>query len=301
MKKEKALIFEIEKFATNDGPGIRTVVFMKGCPLHCLWCHNPESQSFQAELLFHGEKCSSCRSCELVCPNSCHSFSEGKHFFDRKKCVACGKCEALCPEEALQLSGKEMSVDEVMEEVLKDEVFYRNSGGGLTLSGGEPLANFSYTEALLKAAKEKGLHTAVESCGFAPWEKVQELLFLVDLWLWDVKALPEKYEKLTGAAWGPIYENLLKVSENGGNIILRCPLVPGINDEEAHLAHIAELANTLSGVKEIHLEPYHPMGEGKSRDLGRENIFHAPFAAKEKKEYWREIITKYTSVPLHVF
>ena len=193
-----------------------------------------------------------------------------------------------------------MSVEKVMEEVMKDRVFYENSGGGITLSGGEPLSHFTFTAALLKAAKAAGLHTAIETSGFAPWERIGELQCAVDLWLWDVKAVPEKYERLTGVPAQPILENLKKLDQAGAAVILRCPLVPGINDEDAALHHIAELANGLKNVQRIDLEPYHPMSEGKSRELGRKDVFHAPFTSEPDKKRWQQIISSRTGVPVHL-
>ncbi len=295
-----AIVFEIEKFAVHDGPGIRTVVFIKGCPLHCLWCHNPESQSFEPELLFHAEKCTVCGKCAAVCPEHCHTITAGKHTFDRTQCLHCGICSEHCPAEALNPAGRKMSVDEVMAEVLKDEVFYRNSGGGITLSGGEPLANFEFSFDLLKAAKQSGIHTAVETSGFAPWDRIRALLPLVDLWLWDVKTIPEKHEKLTGVPAESILENLKKVDQSGASIILRCPLVPGVNDSDMELRHIALLANEHPHVRQIDLEPYHPLGENKSRSLGRERVFHAEFASESDKSRWREILSSQTQVPVRI-
>ena len=295
-----AIVFEIEKFAVHDGPGIRTVVFIKGCPLHCLWCHNPESQSFEPELLFHAEKCTVCGKCASVCPEHCHTVTAGKHTFDRAKCRHCGICSEHCPADALNPAGRKMSVDEVMAEVLKDRVFYENSGGGITLSGGEPLANFEFSFDLLKASKEAGIHTAVETSGYAPWDRIRELLPLVDLWLWDVKTVPEKHEKLTGVSAGPILENLKKIDQSGASVILRCPLVPGVNDSEAELRHIASLANGHRSVRQIDLEPYHPLGENKSRSLGRESVFHSEFASESDKSRWREMISSQTKVPVHI-
>ena len=296
----EAIVFDIEKFAVHDGPGIRTVVFIKGCPLHCLWCHNPESQSFEPELLFDPDKCTRCGKCVSVCPQHFHTIAEGKHSFNRAACIHCGKCAEFCPAEALKAVGRKMSVEKVMEEVMKDRVFYENSGGGITLSGGEPLSHFTFTAALLKAAKAAGLHTAIETSGFAPWERIGELLCAVDLWLWDVKAVPEKYERLTGVPAQPILENLKKLDQAGAAVVLRCPLVPGINDEDAALHHIAELANGLKNVQRIDLEPYHPMGEGKSRELGRKDVFHAPFTSEADKKRWQQIISSRTGVPVHL-
>ncbi|MBR4611178.1 MAG: glycyl-radical enzyme activating protein [Kiritimatiellae bacterium] len=244
----KTLVFDIEKFAVHDGPGIRTVVFLKGCPLRCLWCHNPESQSFEQETM------------------------EG---------VNGGPPETV---------GKAMTVEEVMASVRKDKPFYDSSDGGLTISGGEPLAHFEFTRALLAAAKAEGIHTAVETSGFAPRERIEALLPLVDLWLWDVKAPPAIHKKLIGVEAAPILDNLAFIAACGAAIVLRCPLVPGVNDSDEALAHIVNLAKKTPGVRKIDIEPYHPMGEGKSRRLGRTGYFTAPFATDADKARWHEAI-----------
>lgn len=193
-----------------------------------------------------------------------------------------------------------MTVDEVMHEVMKDLVFYQNSGGGLTLSGGEPMAHFDFTLALLQKARQQGLHTAVETSGFAPWEHFEALLDLVDLWLWDIKASPEKHEALTGVKFDLIYENLQKLSAAKAAIILRCPMVPGVNDEEPHLLQIARLANELPGIRGIDVEPCHPLGEGKNLQLGKEQFFHAPAVSAEDRSRWEAFIRSHTSVPLRI-
>lgn len=301
MSEESAVVFDIEKFAVHDGPGIRSVVFIKGCPLRCLWCHNPESQASEPELLYNAEKCTSCGQCAARCPHACHVIRpDGTHDFDRAKCVRCGLCTEGCPSEALELAGRRMSVSDVLADVMKDQVFYESSGGGITLSGGEPLAHFSFTESLLKAAKQAGLHTAVETSGFASADRIAALEPLVDLWLWDVKASPEKHEKLTGVPAAPILANLEKLNRDGAEIVLRCPLVPGVNDSDEDLRHIAELANRFERVKRIDLEPYHPMGEGKSRNLGRKDIFRAPFASEEEKARWKQFLTSQTKTEVHL-
>ena len=241
-----------------------------------------------------------CGNCAAACPQSCHTVNGTGHVFERGKCTRCGRCAESCPADALKLCGRKMSVAEVMAEVLKDQVFYRNSGGGITLSGGEPLAHFAFSSALLKAAKEAGLHTAVETSGFAPWERIRKLLPLVDLWLWDVKAAPEKHEKLIGVPWEPIHDNLLKLAGSGASIMLRCPLVPGINDEDAQLIRIAEQADRLGCVRRIDLEPYHPLGEGKNLALGRNDLFHSAFASAADKKRWQETIATHTAVPVHI-
>ena len=294
MTEATAIVFDIEKFAVHDGPGIRTVVFLKGCPLRCLWCHNPESQAFDPELFFDASKCMFCGSCVAPCPQSCHSVKDAQHDFDRKQCLSCGLCAKSCPTEALQLVGERMSVAEVMHEVMKDKLFYEHSGGGITLSGGEPLAHFEFTASLLRAAKEAGLHTAIETCGFAPWKQIQSLLSLVDLWLWDVKATPEKHKKLTGVSAEPILANLEKLNQAGASIILRCPLVPGVNDSDDDLRHIAALANGHPQIQRIDLEPYHPLGEGKCLKLGRNYFFRSGFASESDKSRWKQTLASST-------
>ena len=297
MNEETAVVFDIEKFAVHDGPGIRTVVFIKGCPLRCVWCHNPESQSFEPELVFKSEKCMLCGRCAAVCPQKCHVFENSRHELRRDKCVRCGRCAEECPAEALKLAGRKLSVAEVMSEVLRDRAFYENSGGGLTLSGGEPLCRPAFTISLLETAKRNGLHTAVETCGFAPWETVAPLLPLVDLWLWDIKAAPHHHRELTDVDCAPILDNLRHLDAAGAATILRCPLVPGVNDTEADLAHIADVANSLKHVRRIDVEPYHPLGENKCVQLGREPGYRGEFASPEAVEKALAALGKLTSVP----
>jgi pyruvate formate lyase activating enzyme len=259
MNETSTLVFDIEKFAVHDGPGIRTVVFLKGCPLRCIWCHNPESQSFEPEQM---------------------ASADGK-----------------TPPETV---GKAMTVEDVMNQVRKDKSFYDNSGGGVTISGGEPLAHFEFTRELLAAAKSEGIHTAVETSGFAPRERIEALLPLVDLWLWDVKAPPSLHEKLVGCPAEPILDNLAFIAARGAAIVLRCPLVPNVNDSDESLANIAHLAETTPGVRRIDIEPYHPLGEGKCRRLGRAKVFSAPFASDADKARWLDVLHRLTSRPLHL-
>lgn len=292
-----AAVFDIEKFAVHDGPGIRTTVFLKGCPLHCLWCHNPESQRREKEIFFTPEKCIGCGWCFKVCPKHCHIAGE-THLFDRADCIHCGACTEKCYAGALELAGKDMAVDEVLAEVLKDKVFYENSSGGMTLSGGEPMVHFEFILELLQKAKAAGLHTCIETCGYAPWEQYEKILPYIDLFLYDIKATdPEKHREFTGVTNELILENLRKIDEAGGKSILRCPLIPGVNDGEEHLLAIAKLAESLNNVQEINLEPYHPLGVNKSARLGvKSRLEINEFADEKSIERWLNLIQSHTKI-----
>lgn len=263
-------ILNVQRFCTHDGPGIRTTVFFKGCPLHCAWCHNPESQSRENELLYNSEKCVSCLRCVEVCPNKCHMVADGKHSLDRTACVACGSClSPLCG--ALETAGKAVTAEEILAEVLRDKPFYDNSGGGLTLSGGEPLYQPDFCLELLQKAKESGLHVCMETCGLCNSEILEKLAPLVDIFLFDYKETdPVRHRELTGVDNAQILENLRRLDALGKQIVLRCPLIPTVNDSEAHLRGIAALANELSHVTEVVIEPYHAYGASKYGRLGRE-------------------------------
>ena len=293
----KGTVLNIQRFCTEDGPGIRTTVFLKGCPLHCVWCHNPESQKSAPELLYDSAQCVNCLRCVKRCPNGCHTLQDGRHAFDRTACIACGACTSpLC--NALLLSGTEMTAEDVLKEVLKDRTFYEKSGGGMTLSGGEPLLQASFAQELLRAAKEAGIHTAVETCGFVPKEALLRTAPLIDLYLFDCKETdPARHKAYTGVDTETILQNLNVLSELGKRIILRCPIIPTLNDRTEHLHGIAELANACPAIEEIAVEPYHSFGASKYGRLGREyTLGDIDPPSEETVSLWIGEIRRHTKV-----
>lgn len=291
-------IFNIQKFCTNDGPGIRTTVFFKGCPLHCAWCHNPESHSVSCEMLFDAEKCTGCGKCVTVCKNNAHTFENGLHIYNRNKCDKCGNCADTCYQNALEEAGKSVSPDEVLDDVLKDKVFYDNSGGGITLSGGEPLLQFDFAYELLKKAKEKGLNTCIETCGFVDCEKILKAAKYIDTFLFDWKITDDElHKKYTGVSNSMIKYNLYAIDNAGSKIILRCPIIPDVNDNSGHFSGIADLANSLNNTLGIEIEPYHPLGNSKYGKLDKATkVFKTPGDADT--EHWIKELQSLTKVPV---
>ena len=260
-------ILNIQKFCTKDGPGIRTTVFLKGCPLRCKWCHNPESQKTRAELLYDAEKCVGCGRCAEVCETGAQKFRNG-HILDRSRCVGCFRCVGIgCG--ALERAGKDVSVDDVIQDVADDAVFYESSGGGLTLSGGEPFSQPEFTLSLLGAAKSIGLHTCVETCGYFSENIIEKATDVVDIFLYDIKLTnDELHKKYTGVSNRLISENLRHLDSLGAKTILHCPIIPGINDTAEHLAGIASAANSLKNIIEINIEPFNQLSGAKYGRLG---------------------------------
>ncbi len=297
----QGMIFDIKKFALHDGPGIRSTVFLKGCPLRCSWCHNPESQASEPELLFSPEKCLACGWCVDSCPEHCHSFAQGRHHFDRTTCRHCGLCATRCFSQALEFVGSYMSVEEVLQEVCKDSIFYANSGGGMTVSGGEPLAQFAFVRELLTQAKNRELHNCLETCGYASWKQLAALVEVVDLFLYDLKSLDSaQHTKITTKDNHLILENLRRLDAAGARIILRCPIIPGINDSTKALQAIGSLADELVNVQKLEIEPYNPLGLSKYSRLGRTAGFVDTFIPAEKIAHYLEIIRAATSHPVQI-
>lgn len=295
----KGRIFNIQRFCLDDGPGVRTTVFLKGCPLHCAWCHNPESQMSAPEVLFDLRNCIACGACAAVCPAKAHKIG-AEHLYERSLCISCGACTEACPTEALALAGREVTVDEVLAKILRDRPFYETSGGGVTLSGGEPLAQTAFSCALLAASKEADLHTCVETCGYASETALRKLAEVTDLFLYDWKLTDsELHRRYTGVGNERIRENLLLLDEMGSSVILRCPIIPGINDTEAHLQGIGTLAELCPCVTEVDLEPYHTLGIQKLHRLERQLIqFDLP--SKEAAQSWKEQLSRYTAKTIKI-
>ncbi len=262
-------IFDIQKFCIHDGPGIRTTVFVKGCPLRCLWCHNPESIDPGRNLSFDPRKCIGCGYCFRVCPRDAHAMDGEQHVVRREECALCGSCTAECYAGALEMAGREVTVEEALAEVMRDKPFYDTSGGGMTLSGGEPLQQIEFTEALLRAAKAEGLHCCVETCGHAPFSRVERLLPYVDLWLYDVKETDsDRHAELTGVPNDRILGNLRELGACGAAVRLRLPIIPGCNDRPDHFRAVAALAAELGGLERVEVLPYHRLGESKRERFG---------------------------------
>ena len=264
-----ARIFEIKHFAVHDGPGIRTTVFFKGCPLRCVWCHNPEGLLHTAQLAFFESRCVGCGACVDVCPQNAQKLIPSRHFL-RESCVRCGACESICPTQARKLYGREYTVEDLLPVLLADCEFYAASGGGVTLSGGECLLQADFCAELLRALKAHGIHTAVDTCGAVPWESIEKVLPFTDLFLYDVKAVDEQVHiACTGASNREILENLTRLATLGANMEIRVPVVPGYNADE--LPAIRALAASLKTKPALTLLPYHSYAGSKYRALGMKN------------------------------
>ncbi len=263
------LVFNIQKYSVSDGPGIRTTVFLKGCPLRCSWCHNPEGLAPQPELLVVENRCAACGACRLACPFGQALAGSGAWPVRQPECNLCGRCVEACPSGARQLVGHAMSAEAVMTEILKDKIFYDESGGGATFSGGEPLTQAAFVLALLQACKAHGIRTALDTCGFGCTEDLLALGRLADLVLFDVKLMDEaRHRQHCGVPNAPILANLRALAEVHEQIWLRVPVIPGVNDDAANLAAIAQLAASLPRVRQVSLLPYHHTGLSKHARVG---------------------------------
>jgi pyruvate formate lyase activating enzyme len=298
----RGLIFDVQRFSIHDGGGIRTLVFLKGCPLRCLWCCNPESQRGQPELMLFPARCIGCGRCLEACPQGAVvAGGQGTFLTDRALCVACGTCAETCPANARALRGRSVTVEELLREVERDRVFYSTSGGGVTVSGGEPLLQAAFVAAFLRACKSRAIDTAVETCGHVAWSDLALVLPYVDAFLYDVKHLDSTaHRRLTGVGNELILANLRHLAKEGVPTIIRMPLVPGANTDAESVRAVAQLARKVSAV-ELHLLPYHRFGEAKYSTLGRGYPLDgvAPLSA-EAVEALREIAVADCGLPVRV-
>lgn len=266
-------VIDMQRYSIHDGDGIRTSIFFKGCPLRCAWCHNPESQARNPEVLWNREKCTGCGWCEKICPQKAITMEQGIPVLDRQACTGCGKCVMECLESARAVSGEEKTVRQLLESGEKDQVFYEESGGGVTLSGGEVMAVTPFEDVikLCRGFFEKGISVFIDTSGFAPWERFESILPYVTAFLYDIKAMdPETHKRWVGVDNGLILDNLRKLSAAGADIRLRLPLVSGINDSHEQIKAVLQLLQQGVHVRKIHLLPYHDIGKSKYTRLGRD-------------------------------
>ncbi|MDY7010076.1 MAG: glycyl-radical enzyme activating protein [Planctomycetota bacterium] len=258
------MVFDIKRFAVHDGPGIRTTVFLKGCPLRCIWCHNPESMLHRSEIALHPDKCIHCGRCLDACP------LEDDKKLDREYCTGCGACAEVCPSGARVLCGRELSVDEVMAEAVSDKAFYDNSGGGVTVSGGEPLTQPDFAREILHSCRAESMHTVLDTTGYADWEILAEVAPQADLVLYDLKcADPRQHRELTGVSNEVILENAGRLAKTGKPMIVRIPVIPGYTDSPENIGNIGKFVTSLGdSVRSVELLPYNRLAEAKYHQYG---------------------------------
>lgn len=291
--RKMTLVTNIQKFSIHDGDGVRTTVFFKGCPVKCVWCHNPETQHFYAEMMLDEDKCAGCSTCANICPNGAISMENGKPVTDLSKCSHCGKCEKFCLSVCRENVGREYSVKELMKELVKDRMFYEDSGGGVTLSGGEVMSqDMDYLLTLAKQLRKEDITLTIDTCGYTDYENFEKILPYVDTFLYDVKVMdPELHKKYIGVDNALILENLKRLSADGGRIYIRIPTVKEVNGTDANMqATIDFLRDNDIRVAQVNLLPYHDTGSGKYRRLGQGyggTELHAP--DKEEMEHFRQM------------
>lgn len=266
---QHGLVFNLQRCSIHDGPGIRTTVFLKGCPLRCAWCHNPEGISPAQEIVVLEDRCIGCGECRRVCPIGAEAPAAAALPPRQERCQTCGRCVEACPTRGRQMAGRQVSAAELLEAILADRVFYEESGGGVTFSGGEPLAQPEFLRTMLTEAKARGLHTAVDTCGFVKTSQLLGIAPLTDLFLFDLKLMDDaRHRQFTGVSNGIILDNLRALSCVHSRIWLRVPVIPGVNDAAADLEATARFAAGLQGIRQVNLLPYHRTGVPKSRRLG---------------------------------
>lgn len=302
MKSSKditGIVFNVQRYSIEDGPGIRTTVFLKGCPLRCLWCSNPESQQAVPELAHQDSLCTGCNDCLDVCAENAISIvsKDGKFSIkiDRDKCTKCGKCVEVCFVGALKFYGQKMTVDEVLDVVVKDKSYYAKSGGGVTIGGGEPLVQADFLAVLLNECQESGLHTAIDTCGFYSTSELDKVLPFVDLFLYDLKLIDsQKHKQFTGQDNDMILRNARLIVETGVEMYIRVPLIAGKTDSEENLGAIARYVSELDNTIHVDLVPYHRFGMGKYEMLDMSyKLVDTEYLNEEKLEKAKQVFVRY--------
>jgi pyruvate formate lyase activating enzyme len=272
IKNEFGMVFDIQRYSLHDGPGLRVLVFFKGCPLTCVWCSNPESQSFDMEIMYDFQLCrKDCAKCAEVCATKAIKINAfGKVTLENSTCNLCGTCIDVCPAHALKFVGRKIDAADILFEIERDLPFLRRSGGGVTLGGGEPTSQPAFAYRILKACHDSGIHTAIETCGYASWDILRMLSDVTDLFLYDIKQIDrDKHTRLTGKDNRLILDNLCRLSEIHSNVIVRYPLIPGHNDNEGEILSLVHFVKKLKNINRIELSPYHCLGQTKYEMLFR--------------------------------
>jgi pyruvate formate lyase activating enzyme len=270
------LVFDFQRFSIHDGPGIRTLVFLKGCPLSCHWCANPESIGRDPEIMLIPDNCIDCRKCLDICPEGViREATDQKRVIDRNRCVMCGECLRVCYANAINISGRYLTVSEVLAEVERDRKFYEQTGGGVTFSGGEPTSQPAFLAELARQAQERNLHTAIETCGYVKWDTLKSILKHIDLVMYDIKHMDtEEHRRLTDVPNELILDNLQRIATLGVPFRVRVPLIPGCNDSPENIRATVDFAAGLSNLEAFDILPYHRMGEPKWRQLDESYVLH---------------------------
>jgi pyruvate formate lyase activating enzyme len=294
----KGIIFDIQRFAVHDGPGIRTTVFFKGCSCRCIWCHNPESLSVRPQIEFYPSRCIGCGRCFKVCPEKAHITEDGRHRIDRNLCTGCGRCSGECFATALVLKGRRISAEELLETILSDRSYYEESGGGVTLSGGEPVLQNEFAAWILAACKKEGIHTALQTAGNYPFGQLEFLLPHLDFIMYDIKGFtPETYTFFVGGDRDRIFANIRLLGDRfNGETAVRTPCVGGVNDIDEEIEGIARTAGELKNIKYYQLIPYHGLGKVKYDALDEEFAGQCTTPPPERVRELEDLASRYVTV-----